>query len=138
MIKLFVAAKGFIEYKGKILIVRESPKYLDGVNHGKYDVPGGRITPGESLEDALIREVQEETGLAVYIGNIFFANEIRINRHGEQWQIIRMFFTCTAGGDDVKLSTDHDEYKWIDPKDFAEFELIDNIKPAFEAYNETH
>ncbi|MBU1037368.1 hypothetical protein KKF32_05110 [Patescibacteria group bacterium] len=43
--KLFVATKAFIVHQGKVLILKESPKYQDGANIGKYDVAGGRIKP---------------------------------------------------------------------------------------------
>ncbi|USN55268.1 MAG: NUDIX domain-containing protein [Candidatus Peribacteria bacterium] len=41
--------------------MRESPAYADGSNAGKYDVVGGRVTPGERFDEALLREISEET-----------------------------------------------------------------------------
>ena len=61
--KLFVATKAFIEYEGKILILQESGKYVDGTNVGRYDVPGGRVEPGQRFDESLRREIKEETGL---------------------------------------------------------------------------
>jgi len=61
--KLFVATKAFIIYRKKVLIVRESTKYKDGTNFGSYDVPGGRIKPGQKFDKSLLREIKEETGL---------------------------------------------------------------------------
>lgn len=55
--KLFVATKAFIRYKGKILILRESNKYTDGVNSGKYDVVGGRIKPEDYKNYKLIENL---------------------------------------------------------------------------------
>ena len=66
--KLFVATKAFIVHNGKILLVRESKKYGDGTQSGNYDVPGGRIKPGERFDESLAREIKEETGLSVRIG----------------------------------------------------------------------
>jgi ADP-ribose pyrophosphatase YjhB (NUDIX family) len=132
--KLFLATKAFIEHDGKVLVVRESKKYADGTNAGKYDVIGGRLAPGERFDDALIREIQEETGLAVFINKPFFVNEWRPHVRGEQWQVVGIFFSCTAGSEHVKLSGDHDEYKWIDPANYAQENLIENLHPAFEAY----
>jgi len=53
---------------GKVLIIRESPAYKDGTNIGKYDMPGGKIEPGENFILGLQREVREECGLEVTMG----------------------------------------------------------------------
>ena len=135
--KLFVATKAFIENKGKILVVRESGKYEDGTNEGKYDVVGGRVEPGQRFDESLLREIKEETGLNVQIGNPFFVNEWRPEKNGETWQIVGIFFVCHAKTDQVELSQDHDSYKWIDPKKFADEGLIENLHPAFHAYSAT-
>ena len=133
-IKLFAATKAFIVYQGKVLLLRESTQYSDGVHAGSYDIPGGRVMPGEHFDESLLREVQEESGLAIRIGRPFFVNESWPVIRGEQWQIIRTFFECFADSNEVVLSGDHSEYVWIDPADFAQFPIIENLKPAFESY----
>ena len=135
-IKLFVATKAFINYKGKILILRESSKYEDGSNAAKFDVVGGRMQPGQRFDESLLREIKEETGLAVKIGKPFFVNEWRPVVHGEQWQIVGIFFECTAKSDKVILSKDHDVFEWIDPKTYKNYALIENLLPAFKTYND--
>ncbi len=132
--KLFVATKAFIIHDGKVLVLRESTEYVDGSNAGKFDVVGGRLQPGERFDDSLLREVQEETGLTVKIGKPFFVNEWRPVVKGEEWQIVGIFFACTADTDTVTLSADHAEYQWIDPKDFDKYPMIENLKLAFTAY----
>jgi 8-oxo-dGTP diphosphatase len=133
-IKMFVATKAFINFNGKILILRESTKYSDGSNANKYDVVGGRVNPGQRFDESLLREIEEETKLKVDVGRPFFVNEWRPVVRGEQWQIVGTFFECKAHSDKVELSEDHDEYLWIDPKDYKKFNLIENLLPAFESY----
>src|SRR5664279_973428 len=60
-----VAAVGAIAVRdGALLLIRRrrSP------SRGSWSLPGGRVEPGETAEDALRREVAEETGLVVEIG----------------------------------------------------------------------
>ncbi len=135
-LKLFVATKGFIERDGKILLIRESPAYTDGTNAAKYGLPGGRISPGEHLEEALSREVLEETGLRIEALSPFFADESlpRPMVRGEEWQIIKIFFACRALPGEIKLSEDHDAHLWIDPKEYRAVDLIANEIAPFEAY----
>jgi len=132
--KIFVATKAFINFRGKILIVRESTKYKDGTNFGYYDVPGGRIKPGQRFDKSLLREIKEETGLKVRIGRPFYVGEWRPKAEKEQWQIVGTFFECFARSNKVKLSRDHDNYQWINPKDYKKYKLIGNLKLAFENY----
>lgn len=134
--KLFVATKAFIEYNGKILILRESEKYQDGSNIGKFDVVGGRIKPGQNFKESLEREVKEETGLEVRIGKPFFVTEWRPVVNNEQWQIVGIFFECFTDSDNVNLSEDHSEFEWINPQDYEKYDLISAPKDAFKAYLE--
>ncbi|MBP9762435.1 NUDIX domain-containing protein [Patescibacteria group bacterium] len=131
---LFLATKAFIEYQGKVLIVRESTTYQEGVHAGKFDLPGGRMSPGEHVEDALKREIREEAGLDVEIHEPCFVNESWPMVKGEQWQIVRIFFRATAYTDSVQLSADHAEARWIDPASYLHEPIIENLIPAFEAY----
>ncbi|MEK7570290.1 MAG: NUDIX domain-containing protein [Patescibacteria group bacterium] len=133
--KIFVAMKAFIVHQGKVLILRESTKYAEGTNAAKYDIVGGRIKPGQAFDESLRREIREETGLEVQLGRPFYVGEWRPVVKGEQWQVVATFFACAADTETVKLSEDHDDYQWIDPKEHANYNLIPNLLPAFEAYN---
>ena len=133
-IRQFAATKAFIVYEGRVLIIRESPKYEDGTNEGKYDVVGGRVEPGQKFDESLLREIKEETGLEVKIGRAFHIDEWRPQKGGEQWQIIGTFIECFADSSDVKLSKDHDRYEWIKPEDYRNYNLLGNLNGAFEAY----
>ena len=133
-IQLTVAAKAFIVYDKKILLLRESNQYRSGTNAGKYDVPGGRVKPGERFDAGLQREIKEETGLMVTIGKPFFVNEWRPTINGTPTQIIGTFFICATDTPAVTLSPDHDDYQWIDPAAYQENNLIENLYGAFEAY----
>ncbi len=133
-VKIWVATKAFIMHRGKVLILKEASKYKDGTNVGRYDIAGGRVEPGQKFDESLLREVKEETGLKVKIGRAFYVGEWRPVVRGEQWQIVGTFFECKALSGKVKLSEDHEDYKWIDPKDFKKYPLIENLRPAFKSY----
>jgi hypothetical protein len=61
-------------------------------------------------------------------------NEWRPIVKGEERQVVCAFFDCEALPGEVSLGVDHGEFLWIDPMDFSQHELIDNLKPTFEAY----
>ncbi len=135
--KLFIALKALIQKEGRVLIIRESSKYKDGTQTGRWDLPGGRMEAGLSWEENLKREIMEESGLTVSILEPIHVNEVRVEKGEEAWQIVRVFMSCTWVEGEVKLGQDHDEFKWIDPKEYKAFPVIDNLIPVFEAYDKT-
>jgi 8-oxo-dGTP diphosphatase len=118
--QLFVAIKALIFYEGKILMLQESSEYEDGNQAGKWSEPGGRINPGEHWRDALLREIQEETGLEVEIKKPIGVDEWFPVIRGVPSQVVGTFFECLAKSDAVKLSQDHSNYKWFEPAEILE------------------
>ena len=113
---LRVAAKAVITRgDGKVLVVREAGTYDEGTKIGKYGIPGGRLNPGESYEDGLRREVEEETGLKIEPLYPLYVGEWRPEIKGVPHQIVAIFTVCKAKTTDVKLSDEHDDFKWINP-----------------------
>jgi 8-oxo-dGTP diphosphatase len=95
---------------GHILIVRRSK--TDPLHGGKWDLPGGRVEAGETVETALGRETMEEVGLHLVDPRLFFATSDVRSGISKTW----IFFVVTLQKDaDVALGDEHDEYKWIQP-----------------------
>ncbi|MDB5185647.1 MAG: 7,8-dihydro-8-oxoguanine triphosphatase [Candidatus Saccharibacteria bacterium] len=122
---LRVAAKAVIvNDDGKVLIVREAATYDEGTQIGRYGLPGGRLNPGERYEDGLHREVEEETGLTVEPQYPLYVGEWHPDIKGIPHQIIAIFMVCKAKTTEVHLSSEHDEYLWIDPTKYADYNFM--------------
>jgi ADP-ribose pyrophosphatase YjhB (NUDIX family) len=78
---------------GRILLVRQA-------DSGKWSTPGGAIEPGETPEQAVIREVQEETGLAIVVNELLAAvggPEYRtVYSNGDQLSYVAVVFGATV------------------------------------------
>lgn len=136
--KQFVAMKAFILFEDKVLLIKESSKYEEGTNKGKFDLVGGRIKPGEKFDLALIREAKEETNLDIQIKRPLMVSEWRPVVKGEPWQVIGTYFICSTKNKEVILSKDHSEYLWIDPKSYKSYDLIDGLEEVFEEFLKIH
>lgn len=128
------STKAFIEYKGKILILRESPKYKSGSNHGKYVMPGGKVNEDECFSNALKREVKEECGLNIKIGKPFHVGEWKISIPNKPKHIVGIYFFCFSTSDSIKLNEEFDSYKWINPQEYKKYDINFAAKRAFKDY----
>lgn len=108
-----VAMKAVIVHDKKILLLRESAEHDTNTKAGKYQFPGGRIDPGEPFEQGLRREVMEETGMEIEIGQPIFAGEWFPVIKGIPYQIVGMFLICRSQTADVRISDEHDAFIWL-------------------------
>lgn len=111
--KLYVGVKALIVKEGKVLLLREA-KYDEGTNEGKWDVPGGRIDPHETLAAALAREVFEESGLTIEAKEVLSVSETFPVIKGVESHIVRIHYRAEYRSGEVVLSQDHDTYEWVD------------------------
>ena len=111
-----VAVKAIIHHKGKVLIIKRSE--YDSINAFIWEIPGGRIHFQEELKDALSREVKEETGLIVSVGDILYATncEFYETRH-----CVIISYLCSIVENAVSLSEEHTEYIWANRVQLQEF-----------------
>ena len=105
--KIDVAVKGIIIYDNKVLIIQRSADDEFGAN--TWECVGGKIDFGEELEDALIREVNEEVGLIIAVDKLLYAATFKTNEHR---QVVILTYSCTAHCNTVKLSEEHQRYMW--------------------------
>ncbi len=131
-----IACKALIIKDEKVLILREAPTYKDGTNIGRYHLPGGRIDPGEPFLEGLKREVYEETGLTVTVTAPLFVGEWFPVIREVKNQIVAIFFVCLAKDDHVRLSEEHDDYLWIDPKEYKKYDLMKPEDEVVQTYIE--
>jgi len=104
-----VAAHALIEKDGKFLVLHRSR--IDGYMPGFWDIPGGTIEFGEDIINALIREINEETGLKVEVGKIISAYGYKSGEDRHQFQLT---YECKYISGEIELEEcSHDEYRWV-------------------------
>jgi 8-oxo-dGTP diphosphatase len=88
---------------GRILLILRGHEPAMGL----WSIPGGRIEPGESDEDAVVREIREETGLVVTCGPLLGT----VDRPGLVIRDYRAFIT----GGTLLAGDDADAVRWVSP-----------------------
>ncbi len=121
----YVGQKVFINKDGKVLVLFVPKSYLAGVSKSHLDFPGGKIQQGESdFKKALKREVQEEIGLKIKIGDPFVNWFIKLGKdHREAGKKIYLIgFKCKYASGKVRLSDAHNKFKWVDKNNYKELD----------------
>lgn len=126
-----LTVKGIIRRGENILIVKrsESDDHLPGV----WETVGGGMEGEGTPQESLRREVLEEAGLNVEVGEPFHVFTFRKDT-GEFK--IGMTFLCDAPEGEVVLSHEHSEYRWIRPEAFPAFRSIPSLYDEIARYAE--
>jgi 8-oxo-dGTP diphosphatase len=92
----------------RILLVRRARSPAKGL----YTLPGGRVEFGESLASALLREVDEETGLKIEIAGLAGWREV-LPGLGNGGHFVIMSFAVRWVANEVVLNDELDDFKWV-------------------------
>jgi mutator protein MutT len=115
MRKRVVAA--ILENSGKILICR---RQANGAFPNQWEFPGGKVGDGESDEEALQREIQEELGIDIRIRRRFAEQ----NHDYDTLSVNLVFYLCeTEQADDIKNYV-HAQVRWEDPKKLRDYDFL--------------
>jgi phosphoglycolate phosphatase len=107
-----------LECRGRVLMIR-TRKWSD-----KWGIPGGKIERGESAEEALRREVLEETGLAlrdprfVMVQDCVDSGEFHRPAH-----FLLLNYVAVVESEVVQLNDEAEEFRWVTPADARALDL---------------
>lgn len=111
------------------MVLKRSDK--DDHKPGVWETPGGGIDHEEAPQRALIREILEETGLTVTVQEPF--NVFAFRKDTGEFKV-GITFLCDANPKAVKLSDEHSEYRWINPKEFANLTSVPSLHEEIARY----
>ena len=102
---------------------------------GRWSVPGGRVEPGETLAQAVVRELAEETGLlGVCGGFVGFAERIGDGRH---FVILDFEVTVADESDELAAGGDAADVGWFHVDELGGLPLVDGLAEFFRAHGIT-
>lgn len=101
-----------------IILIRDNKVLLLKNRKGHMDFPKGHVEPGESVLEAAIREFREETGLSdrdiqIVPGKEYKMKYLVIEKGEIQTKQVILFLAKYTGSDEVKVSKEHSEYRWV-------------------------
>lgn len=100
---------------------------------GKWSIPGGLLELGESAEEAVIREVQEETGLEVCDPRLVdVVSYIGLGKKGAViYHYVIIDYLVTSKGGKPEAASDADALKWVPFCEVEEYDLTESFRLFF-------
>ena len=112
------------DHRGRLLLIRRGQE----PGRGLWSLPGGRVEPGETDHEAVVREVAEETGLRVRPGRLVG----RVSRAAPSGGVYDIAdYACELAGPDLlRPGTDADDARWVTAADYAGLPLVYGMTEA--------
>lgn len=115
--------------EGKVLLTRRQ-------DNGQWCMPSGGMEAGESVEEAILREVFEETGLHVrvtrLVGVYSDPNQLVVYQDGNKVQIVALHFLAEIVGGTLGLSDETSDFGYFSMEEMEGMEMLGNHKRRIE------
>jgi 8-oxo-dGTP diphosphatase len=105
---------------GRLLAARRT---TPGAAAGRWELPGGKVEPGEAPGDALVREVREELGCGVGVDRWLDGEQVIGGTH-----VLRAAL-CRITDGEPHPGADHDELRWLLPARLGEVDWLEPDQP---------
>ena len=128
--KTYATVIGVVMHKDKILLMKRTPERTCSPN--LWEPPSGHIGEHEPAEEAVLREVFEETGFKGQIEKTDPVFELKDN-YGIWMK--KPFLIVVKSNEVVIDMNEHAEIKWIHPKDYVNFDCVAGVKEVLEKLN---
>ena len=122
---ILVVAAALYDARGRVLIAqRPQGKH----QAGRWEFPGGKVAPGESETEALVRELREELGILVTASRPFMRLE-----HSYPDRSVELSMWIVERFTGAPRGLDGQQLRWVAPADLADADLLEADRPFVEA-----
>jgi 8-oxo-dGTP diphosphatase len=115
---------------GAVIVRNNRALIVKRANHpyqGQWSIPGGRVELGETLAEAVHREMREETGLEVRVGPVIEVFE-RVERELDRvrYHFVIVDYVCACVGGALCAGDDADDVAWVTAEELARYGVADS------------
>ena len=113
-----VAVGGVVIKGDKVLLVRRGKP----PSEGEWAIPGGSVELGETLQEAVQREILEETGIAILVVGdpIHVFDDVRRDKTGRiRFHYVILDFSGKFLSGEVRAADDAKDARWVSPEEFC-------------------
>jgi 8-oxo-dGTP diphosphatase len=118
-----IGVSAFIHTDGKVLLLKRAKD--KNVFPEFWELPGGKLEYSEKPEIGIAREVKEETGLKIKVNSPYATFSYL---WGETHFVDIQFFCTIKGKSEVKISSEHQEYRWAGKNQLADLKITKQMR----------
>ncbi len=113
--------------KDKILLLKRSKKVL--TYEGKWNSVAGYLDELKPIQEKVVEEIEEELGIkknkisSIFLGESY---EFKDNEIKKTWIVLPVLVEL-KNEPEIKLDREHTEYKWIEPEELENFDIVPNL-----------
>lgn len=121
----------FVEHDGEILLLHRQDHKPEGNTWG---VPAGKVDVGESILEAMAREIREETGLVLPSSQLSYFRKVFV-KYPEYDFIYHIYHTKLDQRQKVAINhTEHKDFRWISPENALNISLIQDLDACIKLF----
>lgn len=115
-------------HNGSVLLIQRGREPFTGF----WGLPGGGVELGETVEEALVREIREETGLEARVERfLYYQDAIARDQNGRvQFHYVIFFFLAAVTGGSLRAGDDAANAAWFPVTELAGLQLTDSVSKA--------
>ena len=127
----FEVVSCFCESENEILLLKRLDSKPQG---GTWGMPAGKIDKGENINEAVIREVYEESGIKLHKKDISFFKTVYV-KFSDYDLIYHIFSTKLQRRPKIVIRhSEHQEYVWVSPEKAMKMKLIEDLDECIKLY----
>jgi 8-oxo-dGTP diphosphatase len=101
-------------------------------SRGKWSIPGGVVELGETVQEAAQREVMEECGLEVEVGQVIAVKDAIVRDEADRirfhYVLVDVAARCVGG--ELRPGSDISDARWVRKGDLTDYDLTDGLLPV--------
>jgi len=107
-----------VDDQGKLFLARRGPQAKN--ERGLWEFPGGSVEFGETLADAIQREMREEFGIEIEVGELLDVADHILPDEGQHWVSPSFICTIASGEPTIREMTKCTEIGWFAPEEMPD------------------